>query len=145
MSSNEFDSHFGFEHPLTEHLIPPHCTISHLFPPHQKQQISSVLHLSHSDSVVTMASAGFDVNAHTSLVMLTKSIQRDVYPAVDPIRNPDLRADNKVILITGGAGGLGFVSYTMALDQYSFLGSELTILFRALPRLGLRQEPKESF
>lgn len=44
--------------------------------------------------------------------MLTKSLQRDVYPAIDPTKNSDLRAQNKVVLITGGASGLGFASYT---------------------------------
>lgn len=56
-----------------------------------------------------MSSAGLDVDAYTSPFMLTKSMQRDVYPAVDP-NNPELRAENKVVLITGGAGGIGFVS-----------------------------------
>ncbi|KAF2711925.1 NAD(P)-binding protein [Pleomassaria siparia CBS 279.74] len=37
---------------------------------------------------------------------LTKSMRRDVYPAVDPA-SPDLKVTGKVILITGAAGGLG--------------------------------------
>ena len=51
-----------------------------------------------------------DANAYTAPFMLTQSIQRDVYPAVDPSKNSDLRAEGKVVLITGGAGGIGFVS-----------------------------------
>lgn len=57
-----------------------------------------------------MASEGFDANAYTAPFMLTKSLQRDVYPAVDPAKNQELRAADKVILVTGGAGGIGFVS-----------------------------------
>lgn len=55
-----------------------------------------------------MASDNIDVNAYTAPFMLTKSIQRDVYPAVDVAQNPELKADGKVVLITGGAGGIGF-------------------------------------
>lgn len=80
-----------------------------------------------------MALEGIDVNAYTAPFMLTKSMQRDVYPAIDPARHSDLRADNKVILITGGAGGLGFVSCIMTLAPYRFLGSELRI-FQAIAK-----------
>lgn len=66
-----------------------------------------------------MSSESFDVNAYTSPFMLTKSLQRDVYPAVDITKNSDLRALNKVVLITGGAGGLGFVSHTLTLSLAS--------------------------
>lgn len=58
-----------------------------------------------------MASGGIDTDAYTAPFMLTKSMQRDVYPAVDPTKNAELRANGKVVLITGGAGGIGFVSH----------------------------------
>ena len=38
--------------------------------------------------------------------MLTKSMHRDVYPAIDP-KNPALSAEGKVIIVTGAGGGLG--------------------------------------
>lgn len=44
----------------------------------------------------------------TTPFQLTKSMHRDVYPAVDP-SNPTLSADGKVIIITGAGGGLGAV------------------------------------
>lgn len=53
--------------------------------------------------------------------MLTKSMHRDVYPAIDPTRNPDVRAEGKVAIISGASGGLGFVSfcwfYSLAYDS----------------------------
>lgn len=57
-----------------------------------------------------MANEGnLDVNMFTSPYQLTKSMQRDVYPAIDPT-NPKLSAKGKVVLITGAGGGLGNVS-----------------------------------
>lgn len=85
--------------------------------------------------VLAMASKGFDVNAYASPFMLTKSLQKDVYPIVDPTQNFDLRADNKVVLIIGGAGSFGFVSRTMTLYPYRFLSSKIDH-FRPLQRLG---------
>jgi FlaA1/EpsC-like NDP-sugar epimerase len=45
----------------------------------------------------------------TTPFQLTKSMHRDVYPAVDP-SNPELSAKGKVIIITGAGGGIGAVS-----------------------------------
>ncbi|KAF2002105.1 NAD(P)-binding protein [Amniculicola lignicola CBS 123094] len=45
-------------------------------------------------------------DAFTKPFQLTKSMHRDVYPAVDPT-NPSLSAAGKVVLITGAGGGLG--------------------------------------
>jgi len=56
--------------------------------------------------------AAFDPNMFTTPFQLTKSMHRDVYAAVDPT-NPELKATGKVVLITGAAGGLGFVSPTV--------------------------------
>lgn len=93
-----------------------------------------------------MATEGIDVDAYTSPFMLTKSMQRDVYPAVDPFKNPELRADNKVVLITGGAGGIGFVSRIMALCPIACSKPrKLTIFSRQLQRPGAPQEQKASF
>lgn len=50
-----------------------------------------------------------DANMFTTPFQLTKSMHRDVYPAVDP-SNPTLSAKNKVIIITGAGEGLGAVS-----------------------------------
>lgn len=50
-----------------------------------------------------------DVNMFTTPFQLTKSMHRDIYPAVDPGK-PALSAQGKVIMITGAGGGLGAVS-----------------------------------
>lgn len=50
-----------------------------------------------------------DPNAYTTPFQFTKSLRRDIYPAVDP-KNPELKATGKTILITGATGGLGGVS-----------------------------------
>lgn len=50
-----------------------------------------------------------DVNAFTSPFQLTKSMHRDIYPALDPT-NPHLSASGKVVLITGAGGRIGSVS-----------------------------------
>ncbi|TIA09542.1 NAD(P)-binding protein [Aureobasidium pullulans] len=47
-----------------------------------------------------------DANAYTTPFQFTKSLRRDVYPAIDP-QNPDLNAAGKVVLITGAGGGIG--------------------------------------
>lgn len=57
-----------------------------------------------------MASGPIDSDAYTAPFMLTKSMHRDVYPAVDPT-NPSLSASGKVVIVTGASGGLGYVSY----------------------------------
>lgn len=46
----------------------------------------------------------------TAPFMLTKTMHRDVYPAINPAQNPDVRAEGKVAVVTGATGGLGFVS-----------------------------------
>lgn len=66
-----------------------HSTLNSYFSPHN----------------LKMASA----DAYTAPFMLTKSMYRDVYPAIDPAHNKDLRADSKVIIIFGATSGLGFV------------------------------------
>ncbi|KAF7538266.1 hypothetical protein G7054_g3070 [Neopestalotiopsis clavispora] len=47
-------------------------------------------------------------DAYTAPFMFTKSMHRDVYPAIDPTENEDLRADSKVVIIFGATSGLGF-------------------------------------
>ena len=54
-------------------------------------------------------SAEFDPNMLTAVFQLTKAMHRDVYPAIDPKTLAPLAAD-KVILITGSGGGIGYVS-----------------------------------
>jgi len=51
-----------------------------------------------------------DANAYTTPFQFTKSLRRDVYPAIDP-KNPELNAAGKVVLITGAGGGIGGVRY----------------------------------
>ncbi len=50
-----------------------------------------------------------DPNMFTTPFQLTKTMHRDVYPAVDP-SNAALAAKGKVVIITGAGGGLGAVS-----------------------------------
>lgn len=45
----------------------------------------------------------------TAPFMLTKTMHRDVYPAIDPAQNPAVNAEGKVAIVTGATGGLGFV------------------------------------
>jgi hypothetical protein len=49
-----------------------------------------------------------NVDMFTAPYSLTKTYHRDIYPAVDPT-NPELSASGKVIVVTGAAGGVGFV------------------------------------
>ena len=49
-----------------------------------------------------------DPNMLTTPFQLTKGMHRDVYPAVDP-SNPELKAEGKVVLVTGAGGGIGYV------------------------------------
>jgi FlaA1/EpsC-like NDP-sugar epimerase len=53
-----------------------------------------------------MADAPVDVDAFSWPFQLTKSMHRDVYPAVDPA-NPKLSAKGKVVLVTGAGGAIG--------------------------------------
>lgn len=57
-----------------------------------------------------MAEQNVDVNMFTSPFQLTKSMHRDLYPAIEP-GNPALSAGGKVIIITGAGGGLGAVGF----------------------------------
>lgn len=73
--------------------------------------IKNYSHILLGTTFVNMAaSTEVDANAYTAPFMLTKSLHRDVYPAVDPVNNPSVRADGKVVIVTGASGGLGFVS-----------------------------------
>lgn len=54
-----------------------------------------------------------DPDAYTAPFMLTKAMHREMYDAVDPITNPDVKAEGKVVLVTGATGGLGFVSLSV--------------------------------
>ena len=55
-----------------------------------------------------MADTTPDTDMFTKPFQLTKTMRRDVYPAVDPT-SPGLKADGKVVLITGAGGGIGYV------------------------------------
>lgn len=77
-----------------------------------------------------------DINMFTTPFQLTKSMHRDVYPAVDPA-NPALSAKDKVIIITGAGGGLGAVSTSMLL-QLPSLDSDTYYCARQSRELGHR-------
>ena len=64
-----------------------------------------------------------DVNMFTTPFQLTKSMHRDLYPAIDPT-NPALSAKGKIAIITGAGGGLGAVSP----PNFSRIQLELTLL-----------------
>ncbi|KAK5696215.1 hypothetical protein LTR97_008635 [Elasticomyces elasticus] len=53
-----------------------------------------------------MGSQGPDPDMFTKPFQLTKTMHCDVYPSVNP-KNPELRVEGKLVLITGGAGGIG--------------------------------------
>ena len=75
---------------------------SHQASPKDKQQQST-------SNGKMAAEQSLDVNMFTSPFQLTKSMPRDVYPAIAPT-NPALSAKGKVVIITGAGGGLGAVS-----------------------------------
>ena len=56
-----------------------------------------------------MEPSNMDVNDFNPPFQLTKSIHKDLYPALDP-KNPDLSATGKVVIITCATGRIGFVS-----------------------------------
>lgn len=55
-----------------------------------------------------MSSTDVDVDAYTKPFQLTKSMHRNIYPAIDPA-NPALKATGKVVIITGAGAGIGCV------------------------------------
>jgi hypothetical protein len=63
-----------------------------------------------TSSKMSDQNGGPDPNMFTTPFQLTKSLHRHVYPAVEPA-SPSLRVDGKgkVVLVTGAAGGLGYV------------------------------------
>ncbi|CAD0044998.1 unnamed protein product [Aureobasidium pullulans] len=77
-----------------------------------------------------------DANAYTTPFQFTKSLRRDVYPAIDP-RNPELNAAGKVVLITGAGGGIGGTARAWAIA-----GAEGIILVGR--KASLLQEPSEA-
>ncbi|KAJ3563660.1 hypothetical protein NPX13_g8119 [Xylaria arbuscula] len=56
-------------------------------------------------------------DAYTAPFMLTKSMHRDMYPAIDPATNSALNASSKVVMVVGATSGLGFVSYCQVLEH----------------------------
>lgn len=56
-----------------------------------------------------------DADMFTMANSLTKDYNREIYPAVDPT-NPDLSAAGKVVVITGAAGGIEYVSFLSTLE-----------------------------
>ena len=56
-----------------------------------------------------MEPSNTDINDYKSPFQLTKSIHKDLYPALDP-NNPDLSASGKVVMITCAEGRIGSVS-----------------------------------
>lgn len=77
-----------------------------------------------------MAEQTLDVNMFTSPFQLTKSMHRDLYPAIEPT-NPALSATGKVIMITGAGGGLGAVSREFKKRSNRI---KLTLLCQAIAR-----------
>lgn len=71
----------------------------------------------------------------TTPFQLTKSMHRDVYPAVDPT-NPALSAKGKVVIITGAGGGLGAVSLLNPLCEQTKLMKSLKAIARAWAQAG---------
>lgn len=61
---------------------------------------------------ITMA-ANLDPNMLTAPFQLTKSLHRDVYPAIDPKKIGSVASD-KVVIVTGAGGGIGYVRFPPA-------------------------------
>ncbi|CAD0031424.1 unnamed protein product [Aureobasidium pullulans] len=78
-----------------------------------------------------------DANAYTIPFQFTKSLRRDVYPAIDP-KNPELNAAGKVVLITGAGGGIGGETAR----AWAIAGAEGIILVGR--KASLLQEPAEA-
>ncbi|THX69415.1 NAD(P)-binding protein [Aureobasidium pullulans] len=78
-----------------------------------------------------------DANAYTIPFQFTKSLRRDVYPAIDP-KNPELNAAGKVVLITGAGGGIGGETAR----AWAIAGAEGIILIGR--KASLLQEPAEA-
>jgi hypothetical protein len=58
-------------------------------------------------------------DAYTTPFQLTRSMHRDVYPAIDPAINRELSATGKVIIVFGATSGLGFVSeYPLIISSF---------------------------
>ena len=90
--------------------IDPHQTSHQTSPKDNQQQLTS------NDKMA--ARQILDVNMFTSPYQLTKSMPRDVYPAIAPT-NPALSAKGKVVIITGAGGGLGAVSLSTITTNFS--------------------------
>lgn len=82
-----------------------------------------------------------DPNAYTTPFQFTKTLRREIYPAIDP-RNPELQATDKTILITGATGGLGGVSDDTLLCAPSF---DTNSNNRKSQEPGPKREQKASF
>ncbi|TIA77071.1 NAD(P)-binding protein [Aureobasidium pullulans] len=78
-----------------------------------------------------------DANAYTIPFQFTKSLRRDVYPAINP-KNPELNAAGKVVLITGAGGGIGGETAR----AWAIAGAEGIILVGR--KASLLQEPAEA-
>ncbi|KAG2162034.1 hypothetical protein JADG_001773 [Aureobasidium aubasidani] len=78
-----------------------------------------------------------DANAYTIPFQFTKSLRRDVYPAIDP-KNPEQNAVGKVVLITGAGGGIGGETAR----AWAIAGAEGIILVGR--KASLLQEPAEA-
>jgi hypothetical protein len=79
----------------------------------------------------TMTSQEVDPNMFTTPFAITPTTHRDPYPAILPTNSSNSQAD-KIIIITGGNGGIGAVSSTQIMFQYI-----LTRLFRPQQKYGL--------
>lgn len=82
--------------------------------------------------------ANLDPNMLTSPFQLTKSLHRDVYPAIDPKKTGSLAAD-KVIIVTGAGGGIGYVRYN---SHRRYIHTNIPP--RLSPKPGPKSAPKAS-
>lgn len=68
----------------------------------------------------------FDPHKFTKPFQLTKTIHRDVYPAISP-DNPANSKNGKIIVITGGGTGIGAVSVPLSLINFVHVSMSLLL------------------
>ena len=100
-------------------------------------------HFSIGDIQLTLKDNMADPNLFTTPFQLTRSMHRDVYPAVDP-RNPEFSAKGKIVIITGAGGALGSVSSSDTLPM-PICNPNLRFCSRQSQKRGLRPVLPVSF
>ena len=78
-----------------------------------------------------------DPNAYTLPFQLTKTMRRDLYPALEP-SNAEISASGKIVIITGAGGTVGSVRIANALVNFHVV---LDIYYCRSHSSGLSEHP----